>query len=83
MTAGERTKLKYLPENRNFTIKGANECGKTVAMGTEDYIDHRELLLHYRDFYKKLAAISTTTYSEEGKQKTDDLLRNNYMRKQK
>ena len=52
-------------------------------MGTEDYIDHRELLLHYRDFYKKLAAISTTSYSKEGKQKTDDLLRNNYMTKQK
>ena len=52
-------------------------------MGTKDYIDHRELLLHYRDFYKKLAAISTPSYSEEGKQKTDDLLRNNYMTKQK
>ena len=83
MTAEDKPKLKYLPENRNFTIKGANECGKTVAMGTEDYIDHRELLLHYRDFYKKLAAISTTSYSKEGKQKTDDLLRNNYMTKQK
>ena len=72
-----------MPENQNFTIKGAYEYGKTVAMGTKDYIDHRELLLHYRDFYKKLAAISTPSYSEEGKQKTDDLLRNNYMTKQK
>ena len=83
MTAEDKPKLKYLPENWNFTIKGAYKCGKTVVMGTRDYIDHLELLLHYRDFYKKLAAISTTSYSKEGKQKTDDLLRNNYMTKQK
>ena len=83
MTAEDKPKLKDLPENRNFTIKGAYKCGKTVVMGTKDYINHRELLLNYRDFYKKLAAISTTSYSKEGKQKTDDLLRNNYMTKQK
>ena len=36
MTAEERLKLKYLPQNRNLTIKGADKEGKIVIMDTAE-----------------------------------------------
>ena len=38
LTSEERLKLRYLSENRDLTIKGANKGGKIVIMDTADYI---------------------------------------------
>ena len=46
LTSDERLKLRYLSENRNLTIKGADKGGKIVIMDTADYIEHCELLLN-------------------------------------
>ena len=59
LTSDERLKLRYLPENRNLTIKGADTDGKIVIMDTADYIEHCKLLLNDREFYEKLDANPT------------------------
>ena len=82
MTKDERLKLRYLSENRNLTIKAADKGGKIVIMDTADYIEHCELLLNDREFYEKLDANPTLTYTKEVKQKIDDMLKNNYITKQ-
>ena len=82
MTSDERLKLRYLSENRNLTIKGADKGGKIVIMDTADYIEHCELLLNDREFYEKLDANPTLIYTKEVKQKIDDMLKNNYIMKQ-
>ena len=51
-------------------------------MDTADYIKHCELLLNDREFYEKFDANSTLIYTEEVKQKIDDVLKNNYITKQ-
>ena len=38
LTSDEKLKLRYLSENRNLTIKGADKSGKIVIMDTVDYI---------------------------------------------
>ena len=75
MTSEERFKLRYLPENRNLTIKGADKGDKIVIMDTADYIEHYELLLNVREFFEKLDANPTLIYAEEVKQKIDDMLK--------
>ena len=50
LTFGERLRVRYLSENRNLTIKGADKGGKIVIMDTADYIEHCELLLNDREF---------------------------------
>ena len=82
LTSDERLKLMYLSENRNLTIKGADKGGKIVIMDTEDYIEHCKLLLNDRECYEKLDANPTLIYAEEVKQKIDDMLKNNYIRKE-
>ena len=52
LTSDETLKLRYLSENRNLTIKGADKGGKIVIMDTADYIEHCELLLNDRQFYE-------------------------------
>ena len=74
MTLEERFKLKYLSENCNLTIKGADKGGKIVIMDTVDYIEHCELLLNDRKFYEKIDANPTLIYTEEVKQKIDNML---------
>ena len=71
-----------MSENRNLTIRGEDKRGKTVIMDTANYIEHCELLLNDRDFYEKLDANPTLIYTEERKQKNDDMLKNNYITKQ-
>ena len=56
LTSDERLKLRYLSENHNLTIQGADKGGKIVIMNTADYIEHSELLLNDREFYEKLDA---------------------------
>ena len=82
MTSEERHKLKYLSENRNLTVTGADRGLKIVIMDTTDYIEHCELHLNDREFYEKLDANPTLIHTEEVKQKTDDMLKNNYITKQ-
>ena len=82
LTSDERLKLRYLSENRNLTIRGAQKGGKIVIIGAADYIKHWELLLNYRGFFEKLDANPTLIYTEEVKQKIDDTLKNNYTTKQ-
>ena len=82
MTSDERLKLRYLSENRNLTIKGADKGGKIVIMDTADYTEYCKLLLNDREFYEKLDANSTLIYTEEVKQKIDDMLKNNYITKE-
>ena len=67
-------KLRYLPENRNLTIKGADKGGKIVIMDI-NYIEHSELLLNDREFYGKLDANPTLIYTKEVKQKIDNMLK--------
>ena len=74
MTLEERLKLKYLSENRNLTIKGADKGGKIVIMDTVSYIEHCELLVNDRKFYEKIDANPTLIYTEEVKQKIDNML---------
>ena len=52
-------------------------------MGTEDYIEHCELILNDREFYEKLDASPTLIYVEEVEQKIDGMLKSNYTTKQK
>ena len=66
LTSDERPRLRYLSENRNLTIKGADK----VIEG------------YYREFFEKLDANPTLIYTEEVKQKIDDTLKNNYTTKQ-
>ena len=66
LTSDERPRLRYLSENRNLTIKGADK----VIEG------------YYREFFEKLDANPTLIYTEEVKQKIDDTLKNNYTIKQ-
>ena len=82
LTSDERLKLRYLSENRNLTIKGADKGGKIVIMDTAEYIEHCELLLNDREFYEKLHADPTLIYTEESKQKIDGMLKNKYITKQ-
>ena len=42
LTLDEKLKLRYLSENRNLTIKGADKGGKIVIMDTADCIEHCE-----------------------------------------
>ena len=72
MTSDERLKLRYLSENRNITIKGADKGGKIVIMDTADYIK-RKLLVNDREFYEKLDANPSLIYTKEVKQKIDML----------
>ena len=51
-------------------------------MDTADYIEHCALLLNDREFYEKLDANPTLTYTKEVKQKIDDMLKHNYITKQ-
>ena len=81
LTSDERLKLRYLSENGNLTIKAADKGGKIVIMDSADYIEHCELLLNDREFYEKLDANPTLTYTKEVKQKIDDMLKNNYIMK--
>ena len=46
LTSDKRIKLRYLSENQNLTIKGADKGGKSVIMDTADYTEHCELLLN-------------------------------------
>ena len=82
LTSDERLKLRYLSENRNLTIKGADKGGKIVIMDTAEYIEHCELLLNDREFYEKLHADPTLIYTKEIKQKIDGMLKNKYITKQ-
>ena len=52
-------------------------------MGTEDYIEHCELILNDREFYEKLDLNSTLIYVEDVEQKIDGMLKSNYTTKQK
>ena len=81
LTSDKLSKLRYLPENRNLTIKAADKGGKIVIMNTTDYIEHCELLLNDREFYEKLDANPTLIYTKEVKQKID-MLNNSYITKQ-
>ena len=58
LTSDERLKLRYLSENRNITIKGADKGGKIVIMDTADYIEHCGL------YYKKMKFSIKNLYSE-------------------
>ena len=82
LTSGERLKLTYLSENRNLNIKGADKGAKIAIMDTTDYMEHCELLLNDREFYRKLGVNTTLIYTKEIKQKIDDMLKNNYITKQ-
>ena len=73
LTSDERLKLRYLSENRNITIKGADKGGKIVIMDTADYIKRCKLLLNDREFYEKLDANPSVIYTKEVKQKIDML----------
>ena len=65
-----------------FNYKGAGKHGKIVIMDIADYIKHCELILNDRELYEKLDANSTLIYTEEIKQKIDDMLKSNYITKQ-
>ena len=82
LKSDERLKLRYLSENRNLTIKGADKGGEIVIMDTADYIEHCELLFLDKEFYEKLDANPTLIYTEEIKRQIDDMLKNNYITKQ-
>ena len=82
MTSDERRKLRYWSENRSLTIKRADKGGKIVIMDTAYYFEHCELLLNDREFCEKLDANPTLIYTEEVKQKIDDMLKNSYITKQ-
>ena len=82
LTSYEGLRLRYLSENRNLTIKGADKGVKIVIMDMTDYIEHCELLLNGREFYEKLDTDPTLIYTKEIRQKTDDMLKNNYITKQ-
>ena len=71
-----------MSENCNLTIKGADKYGKIVIMRTADYIEHCKLFLNDREFYEKVGANPTLSYTEKVKQKIDDMLKNNYVTKQ-
>ena len=51
-------------------------------MDTEGYIEHCQLLLKDSQYYEKLDANPTLIYTEKIKQNVDDMLKNNYIRKQ-
>ena len=51
-------------------------------MDTEGYIEHCQLLLKDSQYYEKLDASPTLIYTEKIKQNVDDMLKNNYIRKQ-
>ena len=53
-------------------MKGADKSGKIAITETEDYLEHCELLLNYREFYGKLDANPTQIYTQEVKQKIDE-----------
>ena len=82
LASDEGLRLRYLSENRNLTIKVADKGGKIVIMDITDYIEHCELLLNGREFYEKLDTDPTLIYTIEVRQKTDDMLKNNYITKQ-
>ena len=79
LTSDEKLKLRYLSENRNLTIKGADKGGKIVIMDTADYFKHCKLFLNDREFCEKSHANPTLIYTEEVQQKNDDMLKNNYI----
>ena len=84
MTAEERLKLIYLSGNRNLAIKQADKGGKIVIMNTWDYIEYCGLLLNDTELYEKLDANPKLSWAErvKRKRKTDDMLKNNYIRNQ-
>ena len=51
-------------------------------MDTVDYIEHFESRLNDRESFEKLDANPTLIYTDEVKQKFDDMLKNNYIIKQ-
>ena len=51
-------------------------------MDKAGYIGHCQLLLKDRQYYEKLDANPTLIYNEKVKQNVDDMLKNNYIRKQ-
>ena len=58
------------------------DCNKYTLLHCCGYIEQCELLLNDREFYEKLDANPTLSYTEEVKQKVDDMLKNNYIIKQ-
>lgn len=72
-----------MSENWNLiTIKRAGKEEKIVAVDTAGHTEHCELLLNSREFYEKIDTNPALCYTEEIKQKTDDMLKNNYITKQ-
>ena len=82
LTSQKRYKPKYLSENRNLTIKGADKNGKIVIMDTADYMEHFESRLNVRESFEKLDANPTLINTDEVKQNFDAMLKNNYITKQ-
>ena len=73
-----------MSENCNLTItKGADKGEKIVAVDTAGHTEHCELLLNSREFYEKKDTNPTLCYIEEIKQIPGDMLKNNYITKQK
>ena len=75
MTLEERLQLSCLSENCSLTIKRANKGTKIVIMDMADCIEHCELPLIDREFYEKLDANPRLIYTEEIKQKINDMLK--------
>ena len=71
LTAEERLKLKYLSQNCNLVIKGADKGGEIVIMDTAAYVEICGLPLNDR----KLDANPTLSYAKDVKQKIDDILK--------
>ena len=67
LTSQKRNKPKYLSENCNLTIKGADKNGKIVIMNTADYIEHFESRLNDRESFEKLDANPILIYTDEVK----------------
>ena len=75
MTPKERLKLEYLSENCKLAIKGADKSGKIAIIDKADHIEHCKLLLYDREFYDKLDANPTLSYTEEVKQNIENTLK--------
>ena len=54
---------RYLSENLNLTIKGADKGEKTVIMDTADYTEYCGILLNDREFWEELDANPTVIYT--------------------
>ena len=52
-------------------------------MDTDKYIEHCELLLNDKEFYRKLEANQTLTYDEQVKQNITDMLKKKKKKKKK